>query len=139
MLVWDIKSGEKIGMSGYPGKVSRLDWDSRSRYLASSAGNEAIVWDFAGAGPTGTEPRRLHRHVDRVNDLAFMPRQPVLATGGEDGLIIVWSVPTGKITHLSILDEPVSALRWNPVSADLAVGTAYGTIACFNLKSPPIH
>jgi WD40 repeat protein len=101
--------------------------------LASSAGTEAIVWDFAGVGPTGTEPHRLNRHVDRINDLSFMPRQPILATGGEDGLIICWSLPAGKITHLSILDEPVSVLQWNPVTPVLAAGTADGSISCFSL------
>lgn len=136
MLVWNVKSGEKVGMTGYQGKISGLAWDSRSRYLASSAGTEAIVWDFAGVGPTGTEPNRLNRHVDRINDLSFLPRQSVLATGGEDGLIICWSLPAGKITHLSILDEPVSVLQWNPTSTFLAVGTAGGTIASFNLSIP---
>jgi len=135
MLVWNVKSGESVGMRGYQGKITGLAWDSRSRYLASRAGTEAIVWDFAGKGPTGTEPHKLNRHVDRINDLSFMARKAVLATGGEDGLIICWSLPTGEITHLSILDEPVSVLQWHPVAPILAAGTADGSISCFSLET----
>jgi WD40 repeat protein len=135
LLVFDLKSGEKVGMSGYPGKVKRLAWDSRSRYLATAAGNEAILWDFAGAGPAGSRPRQFRRHVDRINDLAFHPRQSVLATGGADGILILWHVPDGRITQLSILDGAISALAWSPTVDALAVGTASGAVACFDPAS----
>ena len=67
LFVWNGRNDKNVGMSGYPGKISLLGWNASSRYLASGAGKEAVLWDFAGAGPAqpGTfgaqPPGRPHR------------------------------------------------------------------------------
>jgi hypothetical protein len=50
-----VKTAKNVGMSGYPGKIGLLDWNASSRYLASAAGKEAVLWDFSGtARPIGS-------------------------------------------------------------------------------------
>jgi WD40 repeat protein len=73
LMVWNVKSGKNLAMSGYPGKVTRLAWDAGSRFFATGAANEAVLWDFSGAGPAQREPRVLSRHVDRTSTSACAP------------------------------------------------------------------
>jgi hypothetical protein len=85
LFVWNGRNDKNVGMSGYPGKISLLGWNASSRYLASGAGKEAVLWDFAGAGPAqpgtfGAQPPRRP-----PADLKSYSKQDVLATVGEDG------------------------------------------------------
>lgn len=133
MMVWNVKTGKDLAMSGYPGKVVRLDWDAGSRFLASGAGNQAVLWDFSGNGPARKEPLVLNRHLDRLIDLRFHPKASLLATAGDEGMLILWRIPEGAITHLAILEQPLSVLAWHPKGEALAVGLADGGVALFRL------
>jgi WD40 repeat protein len=131
LFVWNVKTAKNVGMSGYPGKIGLLDWNASSRYLATGSGKEAVLWDFSGAGPANREPLVLGRHVDRIADLRFNPKQDVLATAGEDGMLILWNLPEGGMQDLCILKNQLSRLAWSPRGAALAVGSADGEICQF--------
>lgn len=131
LFVWNVKTAKNVGMSGYPGKIGLLDWNASSRYLATGSGKEAVLWDFSGAGPANREPLVLSRHVDRIADLRFHPQQDILATAGEDGMLIFWNIPEGGMKALCILKSQLSRLAWNPQGVSLAVGTAEGDICQF--------
>jgi WD40 repeat protein len=131
LFVWNVTTAKNVRMSGYPGKIGLLDWNASSRYLASGSGKEAVLWDFFGAGPGNQEPLVLSRHGDRVADLRFHPQQDILATAGEDGMLILWYIPEGGMKALCILKSQLSRLAWNPQGVSLAVGTAEGDICQF--------
>lgn len=131
MIVWNVKTGENLGMSGYPGKVVRLAWDAGSRFLASAAGTDTVLWDFSGAGPANRKPQTLSRHLGRIVDLRFHPKMSRLATAGDEGMLILWRLPEGAISHIAMLKESLSVLAWNPNGEALAAGLAEGGIALF--------
>ncbi|MEW6037027.1 MAG: WD40 repeat domain-containing protein [Pseudomonadota bacterium] len=131
LFVWNVKTAKNVGMSGYPGKIGLLDWNPSSRYLASGAAKDAVLWDFSGKGPADREPLVLSRHADRIADLRFHPKQDILATAGEDGMLILWRIPEGVIRNLCILKNPLSRLAWNPQGMALAVGSAEGEVCRF--------
>ena len=64
-------------------------------------------------------------HAGRVRCLSVSPTGQWLATGGEDGKLVLWEVQTGRCMSQLTFDDPVGALEWNPVAerAVLAVGT----------------
>ena len=64
---WNRSTGKDSQMRGYDGKVQLVGWSDNSRYLASCAGNEVVLWDFSGRGPEGTKPIVLSGHTDRVD------------------------------------------------------------------------
>jgi WD40 repeat protein len=136
MIVWNVKTGKNLGMSGYPGKVVRLDWDTGSRFLASVAGTDTVLWDFSGAGPADRKPLTLSRHVGRVADLKFHPKKCILATAGDEGMLVIWRLPQGRIGHLAFLEQPVSVLAWHPDGEALAVGSAEGEVALIRFQDP---
>lgn len=130
--IWEMpyRPGEELAMSGYPSKVRHLGWHYSSRYLATDGGTEAMVWDCAGRGPAGTTPRILQGHSGRITTLAYQRTGHYLATGAEDGQVLLWNAGKSSVAaHRLCLGAPISCLSWNPDDTALAIGTSDGQVA----------
>ncbi len=132
---WILESGEDREMSGYPMKVREIAWDATGRYLATGGGNIPCVWDFSGKGPVGSRPIQLEAHTGNLNALAFQHQGTYLASGGEDGLLVLWN-PSRQQSALSIakLNAPVTQLAWSADDTHLALGGADGLVAMYATK-----
>ncbi|MGH8285315.1 MAG: WD40 repeat domain-containing protein [Steroidobacteraceae bacterium] len=134
---WYLATGRNSRMSGYATKVLLTAWSANSRYLATSAGAEIIVWDFGGKGPEGSRPLELNGHTERIERLAFHPSGPYLASGGRDWRLALW-LPGKAAQPLDahLVDAEVSALRWSPDGKVLAVGEREGKLTVYALVEP---
>lgn len=123
-------------MKGYPEKVSLLDWDRNSRYLASSGSNDIVVWNTQGKSPTGTAPDVLKGHLGRVSALCFQSSGSLLASGASDGSIKVWDVSQSRdsISDWNI-GSPVTRIFWINNDRQLIVGAKDGSVNRFALDS----
>jgi YD repeat-containing protein len=133
---WYLLTGKDSQMRGYASRVTQTQWSANSRYLATAAGNDVVVWDFGGRGPEGTRPLELQGHTDRVTLLAFHPEGPWLVSAGRDWRITLWQ-PGAKDTasvdaHLT--SGEITALRWSPDGRMLAVGDAKGRLTLYGLS-----
>jgi WD40 repeat protein len=126
---WMLATGEDLQMQGYPRKVRELSWDATSRYLATGGAPVCCVWDCSGAGPADREPIQLEAHKDFITSLAFQREGELLASGGEDGQVILWK-PSTQRGAISIAkhDAPISQLVWSADDQRLVVGTASGGV-----------
>jgi WD40 repeat protein len=130
---WNLTTGKDSQMRGYASKVLMTEWSANSRYLATAAGNDVVVWDFGGKGPEGTRPLELRGHTERVSALAFQPNGICLASAGRDWRISLWQ--PGKETlavdaHLSAGE--ISVIRWSPDGKQLAVGETKGRMTVYD-------
>lgn len=133
--IWLLPGGEDLFMNGYPTKVRELSWDSSSRYLATGGGSEVIVWDFSGKGPAGSKPIIFPGHEGFVSVLAFAPRGLKLASGGNDGRVMVWDLNDQTAVSLFEDDDTrVTNLAWCADGSRLAAAFASGRIAMLNLS-----
>lgn len=135
---WELAKRRELHMWGYETKVRHLSWRRDGRLLATAGGRSVTVWDFAGRGPEGSKPAELDEHVGPVSALAFAPTCDLLASGGVDGLLLVWhperdDAPLGGL----VLDEPVSAVDWSPDGTRLAAATAQGKVVVAALRAAP--
>jgi WD40 repeat protein len=129
---WIVRLGEDLQMSGYPRKVRELAWDSASRFLATGGGAVPSVWDCSGKGPAGTTPRQFKGHDAAVNALAYQHAGPLLASGGEDGLLAVWQpTKSKKPLAVSVQDSGLTCLAWSPDDKRLAAGQESGRVVVF--------
>jgi WD40 repeat protein len=131
---WYLATGLDSQISGYGAKVPLIEWSANSRYLATGAGSEVIVWDFSGKGPEGSRPLELRGHTDRVTCLAFQPGGPFLASGGRDWRVSLWW--PGKVNQsvdAQLTSSDVTVVRFSPDGRLLAVGESNGKLSIYAL------
>jgi WD40 repeat protein len=134
---WNYGTGQDLQMSGYPVKVRELSWDATSRYLATGGGPIVTVWDCdrGGKGPAGSTPQQLQGHDGLLAALSFQRTGPLLASGGQDGAVLLWQ--PGKyrtVLGKSEVGGEVTQLTWSPDDRSLAVGCATGRVAVYEVS-----
>lgn len=133
---WNRSTGKDSQMRGYDGRLELVGWSADSRYLASSAGNELVLWDFGGKGPEGTRPIVLNGHTERVDAFAWQPGGDHLVSGSRDWRLALWRPgKTREAIDVQMLDSEPSALRWSPDGKFLVAGEKKGRLTVFELVS----
>lgn len=126
---WIAKTGKDLQMWGYPTKVRELAWDSTGRYLATGGSDTVVVWDCSGRGPEGSTPTTLEGHEAYLTTLAYQHAGPILASGGQDGQVILWQPASGRAARGGFrFDESVTQLAWSSHDRWLAAGDETGEI-----------
>ena len=128
---WRRASGQDSEMFGYPSKPSALAFDDTGTLLATGGGESVTVWSFRKKGPEGTRPGVLEFHVQPITTLAFAPGAMLLASGGRDGAVVVWTLQrNGKGGPIGAeeLESPVAKLYWRPDALALAALDAEGGV-----------
>ena len=79
-------------------------------------------------GTFGTQcldvPMHLHGHTKAVRALAWSPDGRLLATGGDDGMLLIWYPVRGQTPLLQVqLNAPVMALTWSPDGKKVATAS----------------
>jgi WD40 repeat protein len=131
IIYWPLpfRDEEPLHMSGYSRKVKCLAWDGNSRWLATGGGPVVTVWDVSGAGPAGRRPLQLEGHEGSVSALAFAPRGGILASGADDGSLLLWNPAAGESgVPAGGFSASVTALAWAPEGGLLAAGSGEGEV-----------
>ncbi len=108
--VWDAVRGTPIAhLANDASKFPGLTFSSDGRWLATTGGNDAYVFD------TQTWKRALTIRGLRIRGLAFDPMGSRLVTGGTTGDVAIWDVANGmRLRHFRDLGEPVDAVAFSP-------------------------
>ena len=133
---WRRSTEQDSMMSGYPTKPSALAFDDTGTLLATSGSETVTVWSFQGRGPEGTEPGVLEFHEEPVATLAFAPGAMLLASGGRDGAVVVWSLKkdgTGIPLGAALVADTVAELYWRPDGRALAALDARGGVTVWGV------
>jgi WD40 repeat protein len=125
---WRLADGQHMRMSGYSARVRSLGWTAGGEFLATSGSEQLILWPFDGKnGPMGRQPKMLARAQARVAVVACHPRQPVVAVGYADGVVMLVRIDDGALIQVKGEGAaPVSALGWDGTGQTLAFGTENG-------------
>ncbi len=92
VMLWDVESGELARtLSGYRDVIYGIAFSPRGDLIAAATGSDrrVFLWDPA----SGQVVDRLRGHSGEVMTVAFSPDGLFLASSGEDGEIIIWSIP----------------------------------------------
>lgn len=107
--------------------------------IASAGGdNKAVLFRVSGDAEEGLSVEivaELAGQEDTVEHVRFSHDGCLLATGGLDGLVIVWRVEGAQIAHRLEGATETSWLAWHPRDATLAVGSADGCVWIWDAES----
>jgi WD40 repeat protein len=133
---WRLADGRHMRMAGYAAKVRSLDWTADGDHLATGGANQLILWPFAGKdGPMGKTPRMLAPAQALAVVVACHPREPVVAVGYADGLVLLVRLEDGaEILAKHPGAAGVSALAWSATGGLLAFGTEDGEAGVVDLR-----
>jgi WD40 repeat protein len=125
---WRVQDGKHMRMSGYSARVRSFNWSADGAYLATSGSEQLILWPFSGKdGPMGQQPKMLAPMQARVSMVACHPKQPVVATGYADGLVLMVRAEDGaEVVVRRPGGSPVSALAWDRENEQFGFGTEDG-------------
>jgi WD40 repeat protein len=132
---WRVQDGKNMRMSGYSARVRSFNWSADGAYLATSGSEQLILWPYDGKdGPMGKQPIMLAPMQARVSTVACHPKQPVVAVGYADGLVLLVRAQDGaEIVARRPGGSPVTALGWDRAGARLGFGTEDGAAGVVSL------
>ncbi len=120
-MQWNLPEDVKARLG--KGKISEIQYSSDGALLVVATGIGIWIYDTT----TYQEVALLTAHTSAVECLAFSPDGNILASGGEDGTILLWHRSTGAQKVLTKSTESISNLTFSPDGKTLANGGG-GTI-----------
>ena len=132
---WRLADCKHMRMSGYASRVTSMSWTADGDWLATSGAPQLILWPFQGKdGPMGKEPRVLAPAEHRVEVVASHPKDPIVAVGYGDGMVLFTRIQDGaEILVRKPGNAPVSALAWSADGRFLSFGTEDGEAGVLDL------
>jgi WD40 repeat protein len=132
---WRLVDGKHMRMSGYAARVRSMAWTADGDFLATGGSDQLILWPFQTKdGPMGKQPTLYAPHSERLNIVACHPKQPVVACGYADGMVLLVRIADGaEVLAKRPGDAPVSALGWSGDGSRLAFGCEDGAAGIVDL------
>jgi WD40 repeat protein len=132
---WRLVDRKDLRMQGYAARVRSLDWSADGKWLASSGADQLVLWPFQGKdGPMGKRPELLAPTEVNVEVVACHPKEPIVATGYADGLVLLVRIEDGaEVLARKPGGAPVTALGWSADGRLLAFGVEDGAAGVIDL------
>jgi WD40 repeat protein len=133
---WYVAAGKQSEMKGYGAKVRLTTWSASGRWLATSANEQIVVWDFGGRGPEGGAPLELRSHTARLTQLAFAPQGNLLISGASDRRLLAWQPGASEQpVDADLLADEIVLVRFSRDGTRLAVGDRSGVLTCYRVET----
>ncbi len=116
-MQWHLPEDAKARLG--KGKIREIQYSSDGALLVVATGIGIWIYDTT----TYQEVALLTAHTSEVNCLVFSPDGHILASGGEDGTILLWHRSTGAQKVLTKSAKPVSNLAFSPDGKTIASGS----------------
>jgi WD40 repeat protein len=132
---WDIRTGEKVELSGHRSWVRRMVFHPDGKSLISGGyAGQLIRWNAADHTPTIEWAVEAHRGY--VRGVAVSPDGRLIATGGNDNLVKIWSAADGALIHeLAGHERNVYNVAFHPGGHDLVSGDLMGNLKHWDVST----
>ncbi|MEO6391426.1 MAG: caspase family protein [Pyrinomonadaceae bacterium] len=131
-ILWDAATGRKLRTLVSDGMIGTVAFAPDGMRLATGGFREVDIWETA----TGRKLQTLVLENQNANSVAFTADGKILASGNDDGTIILWETATGK--KLSTLEghtSEVTSVAFNPEGTILASGSLDYTTRLWDVRA----
>ncbi len=133
--LWDATGKLTKTLEGHEGPVTCAAWGNGSTLATGSTDMKVRVWELndksekveKSSKSGGDKTRILTKHTDAVNALAWSRDGRLLASGGREHNVYIWSGDSEKLSA-EIPTPAVQSLAWAPNGKFLAVGETIGDV-----------
>lgn len=132
--IWDLKKEKDLSMRGFPSKIRDMSFRPDGLYMANSSGLEVVVWDYMDPGPANKRPQILGPFEKDVNQVRYQHKGKMLATFGEDGVVLFWRPDLFEdqpIAIAGIRDQAITTALWTPDDKAVLTGLQTGYMALY--------
>lgn len=133
IIRWDVESLRPIDapVKGFGASISSifLNPDGQVKALALEK-DRAIILDVNDDPPLGRRIRASEIGSSSSATVAFSPDGRFLASSGDFGEVLVWDIPSGKLSGIPLAghQRPVSSLAYTPNGKVLVSGSIDGSV-----------
>jgi WD40 repeat protein len=132
VILWDTQSGQQLQSMSPPSNpaFARFAPDGLRAITVGKDGN-ATIWkqDFA------TIDQRIDEHERPIRALAINASGQTIATGDEDGIVVVKNTLSKELLHTFDVGSSVSSLAFTPLGTRLFIGTRLGPSFVFDVAT----
>lgn len=134
--LYDVPRDFPLHIQGYESKVKALAFNTNARRLATGGSPLITVWTCTGkTGPESTKPRQLEGHDDFCLALEYRKGTDLLVSGGADGRVLVFEPEQSVRPRAAyLLGSQAVSVAWHPTELRVAIGTAEGKVAVFDVE-----
>lgn len=128
--IWNLSTKKDMEMRGFESKIRQVSFREDGLSMAHGTGNEVIVWDFSGTGPSGKKPQVLGPFETEVVEVHYQNEGNILCSAGKDGILLFWNpLETQQPLAISgIRDQEVASFAWSGDDSFLVVGFVPGYV-----------
>jgi WD40 repeat protein len=129
--LWNPAAGKRLRRLGPTGLIHALAFSPDGKYLAAADRKKARLWDLS----KGEELRVGKGHVNWLNTLAFSPDGKAIATGGDDGMVILWDAATGAPLRRLPHKQEITQVSFSPDGRLLATACREKTVRLWSTRT----
>jgi WD40 repeat protein len=133
LLRWDLVSGEATPLKGHRSWVRQFVFGPEAMISAGYDGR--VLWWDARA-PRPAPQREIVAHQGWVRAVSLSPDARLLATGGNDRMVRLWSADDGRLVkELAGHDANVYVVAWDPTGKQLVSGDLNGVVKHWDIDT----